>query len=108
MVKITRRGFLISGALVGGGLFLGISHYTNRRPVLRPGPGESVLNAWLKITEDNRVIAVVPQAEMGQGVFTSLPMLVAEELGADWSQIEVEAAPVDPLYANAALITASI
>ena len=108
MVKITRRGFLISGALVGGGLFLGISHYTNRKPVLRPGPGESVLNAWLKITEDNRVIVVVPQAEMGQGVFTSLPMLVAEELGADWSQIEVEAAPVDPLYANAALITASI
>ncbi len=108
MVKITRRGFLISGALVGGGLFLGISHYTNRKPVLRPGPGESVLNAWLKITEDNRVIAVVPQAEMGQGVFTSLPMLVAEELGADWSQIEVEAAPVDPLYANRTLITASI
>jgi isoquinoline 1-oxidoreductase beta subunit len=108
MVKITRRGFLISGALVGGGLFLGISYYTNRKPVLRPGPGESVMNAWLKITEDNRVIAVVPQAEMGQGVFTSLPMLVAEELGAEWSQVEFEAAPVDPLYANAALITASI
>lgn len=108
MVKITRRGFLISGALVGGGLFLGISHYTNRKPLLKPGPGESVMNAWLKITEDNRVIAVVPQAEMGQGVFTSLPMLVAEELGAAWSQIEVEAAPVDPLYANTALITGAI
>ena len=108
MVKITRRGFLISGALVGGGLFLGISYYTNRKPVLKPGPGESVLNAWLKISEDNRVIVVVPQAEMGQGVTTSLPMLVAEELGADWGQIGVEAAPVDPLYANAALITASI
>jgi len=51
-------------------------------------------NAWLKITPDNRVTIVVSQSEMGQGVYTSLPMIVAEELEADWKNVHFMAAAV--------------
>ncbi len=57
-------------------------------------------NAYLRITPDNRVIVVCGSAEMGQGVLTAIPMLLAEELDADWSKVSVEQAPVDKAYAN--------
>ncbi len=63
--------------------------------------GESVgssLNAFIRIATDETVTIVVNHSEMGQGVYTSLPMLVAEELECDWNKIIVEAAPVDPAY----------
>ena len=49
---------------------------------------------------DGRVIVAVPQAELGQGVWTSLPQILADELGADWRTVAVEPAPLSPLYAN--------
>lgn len=57
-------------------------------------------NAWLRITPDDRVTVVCGSAEMGQGVLTAIPMMVAEELDADWSQVSVEQAPVDQAYNN--------
>jgi isoquinoline 1-oxidoreductase beta subunit len=57
-------------------------------------------NAYLRITPDNRITVVCGSAEMGQGVLTAIPMLVAEELDADWSLVSVEQAPVDQAYNN--------
>ncbi|WP_425228032.1 molybdopterin cofactor-binding domain-containing protein, partial [Sphingomonas sp.] len=96
----TRRQFLISGG-VGVGLVVGWALWPRRYPAnLTAGPGEAVFGAWLKIGEDGHVTVAVPQAEGGQGVFTALPQLVADELGADWRTVGVEAAPLNPLYAN--------
>ena len=55
-------------------------------------------NAFVRIGTDNIVTVIVNKSEMGQGVYTSLPMLVAEELEADWSKVAFESAPVDPAY----------
>ena len=62
-----------------------------------------MFNAFLKIGRDGRVIVAVPQAEAGQGVYTTLPQIVADELGADWRTVAVEPAPLSPLYANVLL-----
>ncbi len=97
---ITRRGLLVGGGL-GAGLLIAWSawprHYA---PNLVAAPGETLFNAWLKIGEDGHVTVAVPQAETGQGVYTSLPQILADELGADWRTIAVEAAPINALYAN--------
>jgi hypothetical protein len=61
-------------------------------------PGTFAPNAFLRIATDDIVTVIVNHSEMGQGVYTSLPMLLNEELEADWSKIKVEAAPVDPSY----------
>jgi isoquinoline 1-oxidoreductase beta subunit len=58
------------------------------------------LNAWLKIGTDDSVTVMVSQAEMGQGIRTTLPAVLAEELGADWSRVRLEDAPTDPAYRN--------
>ena len=55
-------------------------------------------NAFLRIGSDDIVTIIVNHSELGQGVYTALPMLVAEELEADWSKVRVAAAPVDPVY----------
>jgi isoquinoline 1-oxidoreductase beta subunit len=57
-------------------------------------------NAWLRITPDNKVTVVCGSAEMGQGVLTAIPMMVAEELDADWALVSVEQAPADAAYNN--------
>ncbi|HYA94232.1 MAG TPA: molybdopterin-dependent oxidoreductase [Thermodesulfobacteriota bacterium] len=59
------------------------------------------LNPCIRIGNDGRVVVIVGKSEMGQGVYTSLPMLVAEELEVDWSKISIEAAPVGPEYYHA-------
>src|SRR3546814_15054471 len=58
------------------------------------------MGAWRKIGEDGHIVVAVPQAEHGQGVYTTLPQIIADELGADWRTVGVEAAPLNPLYAN--------
>jgi isoquinoline 1-oxidoreductase beta subunit len=59
------------------------------------------LNPYIRIGTDGRVVIIVNKSEMGQGVYTSLPMLVSEELEVDWSRIGIEAAPVGPEYYHA-------
>jgi isoquinoline 1-oxidoreductase subunit beta len=59
-------------------------------------------NAYLRITPDNRITVVCGSSEMGQGVLTAIPMMLAEELDADWSKVSVVQAPVDTAYANPA------
>ncbi|HHL45255.1 MAG TPA: xanthine dehydrogenase family protein molybdopterin-binding subunit, partial [Gammaproteobacteria bacterium] len=93
-----RRDFLTTTtAAAGAGLILAFSLTSCIRSVPSSGGGSGGFrpSGWLRITPDNRITVIVDEAEMGQGVHTSLPMLVAEELEADFSVIEVEQAPVD-------------
>ncbi len=97
-----RRDFLKAGAAFGSGLL--ISFYLpelSRADDTEPAKQAFAPNAFLRIGTDDRVAIIVNKSEMGQGVYTSLPMLIAEELEADWSRVRVESAPVDPAYNHA-------
>lgn len=106
-IGIDRRKLLIAGG-AGAGLLIGWAVWPRDYQVnLTAAPGETVFNAWLKIGNDGRVIVAVPQAELGQGIFTTLPQIVADELGADWRTVAVEQAPISPAYANRLLAAAA-
>jgi len=93
---------LLAGAAIGGGLAIGWALWPRAYPPnLVAAEGESIFNAWLKIGTDGHVTVVVPQVEMGQGSYTVIPQIIADELGADWRTIAVEPAPLNPVYANA-------
>lgn len=100
------RAGILSGLAVGGGLGLLYARHrlddgdARAKFASGAGPGESVLNAWLRIGTDGAIVCGVHRAEMGQGVTTSLPMLLAEELDADWRQVRYEFTPVDRDYFN--------
>ncbi len=102
IINISRRDFLKTGAAISGGLILGL--HLNLPESLAAGQQAAALvpNAFVRIGTDDMVTIIVNHSEMGQGVYTSLPMLVAEELEADWKKIRVEAAPVDPVYNHTA------
>ena len=99
-MRVSRRGVLI-GAAVGGGLLVAWGLRSRSFPTpLSPAEGEYAFGAWLKIARDGVITVAVPQLEMGQGVSTLLPQIIAQEMGADWRQIAVEPAPVSGAYAN--------
>jgi isoquinoline 1-oxidoreductase beta subunit len=99
-MRLSRRGLLIGGA-AGGGLLVAWALMPRRYGApLSAGPGETAFGAWLTIGKDGIVTVAVPQLEMGQGVTTLLPQIVATELGADWRQVAVEPAPFSGAYAN--------
>jgi isoquinoline 1-oxidoreductase beta subunit len=76
-------------------------------PNLVAAPGETVFNAFLKLGNDGHVVVAVPQPELGQGIYTALSQILADELGVDWRRVSVEAAPINPLYANDLIFTES-
>jgi isoquinoline 1-oxidoreductase subunit beta len=95
---VGRREFLKTGAAAGGGLL--VSWYLPL-PSAQAGTAtenQVALNAFVRIGTDESVTVISSHSEMGQGIYTSLPMLLNEELEADWSKISVEAAPVDKVY----------
>jgi isoquinoline 1-oxidoreductase beta subunit len=99
IVNVSRRGFLRTSLLAGGGLVLGLhlpSLTTGQPPGAKEGP--FALNAFVRVGADDSVTVVVNHSEMGQGPYTSVPMLVAEELDADWGKVRFEAAPVAAVY----------
>lgn len=94
----TRRDFLKLGVLAGGGLVLGIGLSGCSKPTAIGAGGHPV--AWLRIAGDNTITVLVDKSEMGQGVYTALTQLLAEELGVALEAIRVEAAPVGAVYTN--------
>jgi isoquinoline 1-oxidoreductase beta subunit len=92
--QIDRRSFLAaSGAIV-----IGLS-YLAPRAFAQSATGKA-LNAWVRVGADDRVTILLSQSEIGQGIATTLPAILADELGADWSRIEVENSAVAPAYQN--------
>ena len=98
IIKLDRRYLLKTGIALGGGLVL--AWYLPFSD--QAGAAEPAANVWpkafLRIGTDGSVTIIDNKSEMGQGVYTSLPMIVAEELDCDWQKVRVEAAPVAPIY----------
>lgn len=88
---LSRRGFLHVGAAAGGGLMLSLS-----LPLAAQAAGDAfVPNAFVRIGADGRVVLIMPYVEMGQGTYTAIPMLIAEELEVRLDQVRLEHAPPD-------------
>jgi isoquinoline 1-oxidoreductase beta subunit len=98
-VEVTRREFLQVASAAGGALVIGFTFPACAPAGAPPGPPLEP-NAWLRVGTNESILVIVDRSEMGQGVATSLPMLLAEELEADWSKIRIEFAPADPVYNN--------
>jgi isoquinoline 1-oxidoreductase subunit beta len=115
---VSRRDFIRTGAVLGGGLLIGfrVSGAGRMAATGMPGspgferaaglaggvPGEAAPNAYLRIAPDNGITIVLAHAEMGQGIWTTLPMLIADELDCDWKDIKVEHAPAGKDYFHTA------
>jgi len=117
-INLERRGFLKASAVAGGGLLIGFYlPLTNRAGEAQAAAAEFAPtamdggsagnagavfrpNAWIRIDADDTVTLRVASSEMGQGVYTAIPMLLAEELECDWTRIKVEMAPANKAYTN--------
>ena len=97
---LNRRSFLQVSAAAGGGLLVGtyLHPWTDGETLEAAGSFEP--NVWIKVNADDTVRIMLTMLEMGQGVMTSMPMLVAEELDFDWTKIKTEWAGADPRYGN--------
>ncbi|WP_422007208.1 molybdopterin cofactor-binding domain-containing protein [Pyruvatibacter mobilis] len=104
MNKWSRRAFIGAGVAGGAALVVGVA--------IRPGnpvdslakdaavEGEQLINAWVKIGEDNVVTAITPHTEMGQGALSTLAQMLADEMDADWDKVEVMSAPANGDYVS--------
>ncbi len=99
-LELSRRAFLVTGAAVGGGLLLGFALPGAGGRALAAEPGVNPLTTWIHIRPDNTVTLMVPSSEMGQGIDTALPMLLAEELEADWTTVRMALAEANPVFNN--------
>lgn len=104
MGKWTRRGFIAAGVVSGGALMVGVGiregHRAPKLAELVTEDGETLVNVWVKLSADNTITAIVPHSEMGQGVFTSMTQMLADEMDADWDMVTYEQAPAHEGYAN--------
>jgi isoquinoline 1-oxidoreductase beta subunit len=98
----SRRSFLKTSAAVTGGLMLGFNLPGTQGEAMAAGTVHTP-NAWVHIADNNVITLLSARSEMGQGVYTSMPMLIAEELNVDISQIKVAAAPPGAVYVNSLL-----
>ena len=104
-----RRSFILGTLAAGGALVLG---WTALPPRQRQQPatplptaaGEHAFNGWVRVGEDDRVTVMLARSEMGQGVSTSLALLLADELDADWNRVQVQPSPIDGIYNNLATV----
>jgi isoquinoline 1-oxidoreductase beta subunit len=95
---LNRREFLKTGATGGAALVIAFHLPASARAAGKEQEKKPAnpLNAWVRITPDDRVTLILGKSEMGQGAMTALPMILAEELYLDWKQVSVEQAPTDP------------
>jgi isoquinoline 1-oxidoreductase subunit beta len=107
MGKWTRRAFITAGVAAGGVVVFGVAIRRGDRSGkvrgLVAADGDTLFDIWLKIAPDNTITAIIPHADMGQGVHTALAMMLADELDADWSAVRFEEAPAHKEFANYAL-----
>ena len=99
ITKVSRRRFVQGSAAVTGGLMVGVS-----LPIAGPAQAAGTIytpNSWVHIADDNTITLISARAEMGQGVYTSMPMLIAEELNVDIKKVKVAFAPPGKVYGNA-------
>ena len=98
--RLDRRNFLIGGAVIGGGLYIGMRFAENRfAAAAATGSGNTLSpNAFVRIAPDDTVTVVIGKSEMGQGIYTGMAMTLAEELDVDPNRVKVEFAPVDPAF----------
>ncbi|MGZ5271805.1 MAG: molybdopterin cofactor-binding domain-containing protein, partial [Ramlibacter sp.] len=97
-----------TGALVLGWLAMPQRGRLGSRGLMLPREGEVALNGWIKIGADGGVVLAMPRSEMGQGVYTALPMLAAEELDVALSSVRIERAGSDAIYGNVAMLLAAL
>jgi isoquinoline 1-oxidoreductase beta subunit len=107
--KKSRRRFLLGGLGVTGALIVGwgVMPPRQRLQTAEPLPvqaGEVALNGWIKVAADGTVTVAMPRSEMGQGVHTALPMLVAEEMDVSLAMVKIEQAPLDKIFGNIAVM----
>ena len=93
VARVSRRGLLRTGALAGGGFFISWGLNANGAVAKDLGPME--LNAYIRIGADGSITILGKNPEIGQGIKTSLPMIIAEELDADWTRVSIETAPTN-------------
>lgn len=96
----SRRNFLRTSALAGGGIMIGFNLFTACKPNVKPSVDIENLNfndfnAFIKISDEGYVTIFAPNPEIGQGVKTTMPMIIAEELDVDWNKVHVVQAPLD-------------
>lgn len=107
-MKLTRRKVLIGTGVTGGALILGFAYWPDTRmrkaSDLTAEADERLVTSWVKVARDNRITAIIPHAEMGQGTHTALTMMLAEEMDADWDLVSMMEAPADDAFANGPLI----
>src|SRR5207245_5962254 len=97
-VDLSRRQFLSASAALGGGMLIG---FRTSAAAESASGAPFVPNAFIRIGSDGQIVLTMPYVEMGQGTYTSIPMLIAEELEADLKQVRLEHDPPDEkLYAN--------
>jgi isoquinoline 1-oxidoreductase subunit beta len=98
---LSRRRFLQAGAAAGGGLMLSLSLPFAGGGAAAAGADDFAPNAFIRIGSDGQIVLTMPYVEMGQGTYTSIPMLIAEELEVDLKQVRLEHAPPnEKLYGN--------
>ena len=107
--NVSRRFFLSTSIATGGGLLIGYSLSSSgllgevvgaSRGSKPTADSQIPLNAWIRISPNDEVTLISSQSEMGQGIMTTLPAVLAEELGADWTRVKVEFSTVAPAYRN--------
>jgi isoquinoline 1-oxidoreductase beta subunit len=110
---LKRRSWLVgttagAGALLVGWLAMPQRSRLGSGGLLLPGAGEVALNGWIKIDAGGAVVLAMPRSEMGQGVYTALPMLAAEELDVPLASVRIERAGSDAIYGNVATLLAGL
>ncbi len=111
--KWSRRAFIGVGGLAGVGLVAGVGGYMYMKSAVRKYSGYGLgdgntMNAWITIAPDNSITLAIPRAEMGQGVYTSLPQLVAEELEVEVAALKVVHPQPESPYSNTFILTQEV